>query len=93
MYDTIDCLLVFFVYMGSFCLLLGIGAFVADYVFPHIPFLNKWLESLPEFEEEDEQFAQAKTKAKHQAKSKQTMNMKLKMKMKMKVNLKMKGGY
>lgn len=54
MYDTIDCLLVFFVYMGSFCLLLGIGAFVADYVFPHIPFLNKWLESLPEFEEEDE---------------------------------------
>lgn len=53
-YDTIDCLLVFLIYMVPFMLLLGIGGLLADYVFPHIPFLNKWLESLPEFEEEDE---------------------------------------
>ena len=47
-YDTIDCLLVFLIYMVPFMLLL------VDYVFPRIPFLNRWLESLPEFEEDEE---------------------------------------
>lgn len=53
-HDTIDCLLVFLIYMVPFMLLLGIGGLLADYVFPHIPFLNRWLESLPEFEEDEE---------------------------------------
>ena len=53
-YDTIDCLLVFLIYMVPFMLLLGIGGLLADYVFPRIPFLNRWLDSLCDFEEEDE---------------------------------------
>lgn len=53
-YDTFDALLVFLIYMVPFMLLLGIGGLLADYVFPHIPFLNRWLESLPEFEEDEE---------------------------------------
>ena len=52
--DTIDCLLMFLIYMVPFMLILCVGCFIADYVFPHIPFLNRWLDSLPEFEEEDE---------------------------------------
>lgn len=53
-YDTVDCLLMFLIYVVPFMLLLGIGGFIADYIIPRIPFLNRWLESLPEFEEEDE---------------------------------------
>lgn len=33
---------------------LGIGALVADFVFPRIPFIENWLESLPEFEDDEE---------------------------------------
>lgn len=54
MYDTIDCLLVFLVYTGGFCLLLGIGAFIADYVLPHIPIVNRWLDSLPDYDDDEE---------------------------------------
>ena len=35
-----------------FLLVLGVGCLIADFVFPHIPFLQKWLESLPEYDVE-----------------------------------------
>lgn len=37
-----------------FLLVLGIGCLIADFAFPHIPFLQKWLESLPEYEDDAE---------------------------------------
>ena len=37
-----------------FLLVLGVGCLIADFVFPHIPFLQKWLESLPEYEDDVE---------------------------------------
>ena len=37
-----------------FLLVLGAGCLIADVVFPHIPFLQKWLESLPEYEDDTE---------------------------------------
>lgn len=37
-----------------FLLVLGVGGLIADFVFPHIPFLQKWLESLPEYEDDVE---------------------------------------
>ena len=37
-----------------FLLVLGVGCMIADFVFPHIPFLQKWLESLPEYEDDAE---------------------------------------
>jgi len=52
-YDTIDCLLVFLIYMLPFMLLLCVGGLIADYVFPRIPFLNRWLESLPDYDDEE----------------------------------------
>ena len=37
-----------------FLLILGAGCSIADFVFPHIPFLQKWLDSLPEYEDDVE---------------------------------------
>lgn len=37
-----------------FLLVLGAGCLIADFVFPHIPFLQKWLESLLEYEDDTE---------------------------------------
>ena len=34
-------------------LILGIGCLVADFVFPHFPFINLFLDSLPDWEDED----------------------------------------
>lgn len=36
-----------------FLLVLGIGGLIADYVLPHIPFIEKYLDSLPDWEDED----------------------------------------
>lgn len=41
---------VFAVYL----LILGIGGIIADYVLPHIPPLNRWIDSLPEYEDDSE---------------------------------------
>lgn len=38
----------------GFLLVLGVGCLIADFVFPHIPFLQKWLESLTEYEDDVE---------------------------------------
>ncbi len=38
--------------MILFLAVLAVGAFVADYIFPRIPFINRWLCSLPEHEDE-----------------------------------------
>lgn len=34
--------------------ILGIGALIADYVFPHIPFIQRYLDRLPDYEDDEE---------------------------------------
>lgn len=40
--------------LSGFLLVLGVGGLIADYVFPHIPFIEKYLDSLPYWEDEEE---------------------------------------
>lgn len=41
--------------MAGFLAVLGVGGLVADYVFPHIPFIQRYLDSLPDWDDEEEQ--------------------------------------
>lgn len=43
-------LMVLVVFLG----ILGIGALIADYVFPHIPFIQRYLDRLPDYEDDEE---------------------------------------
>ena len=53
--ETAENLLILLIYMFPFLLVLSIGGIVADYILPHIPFINRWLESLPDFDDEEEE--------------------------------------
>ena len=44
-----NCLLI----MTGFLFVLSIGAFVSDYIFPHIKWLNDYMKTLPMFWDED----------------------------------------
>lgn len=86
-------LILFLAYMTVLNLVLAVGCLIADYVFPHIPFIEKYLESLPAWDDEEdgESFGQqnlSKVRAKCEQKSSKTMKMKLNMKLKMKMLLK-----
>lgn len=39
--------------IAGYMLLLGVGGLIADYVLPHIPFVARWIESLPDWEEDE----------------------------------------
>lgn len=39
--------------LAGYLLVLGIGCLVADFVFPHIPFIERFLNTLPDWEDED----------------------------------------
>jgi hypothetical protein len=39
--------------LGGLMFVLCVGCLVADYIFPHIKPLQKWLDSLPNWDEED----------------------------------------
>lgn len=41
--------------MAGFLLVLGIGGLIADYVFPHIPFIERYIESLPDWDEDGDE--------------------------------------
>ena len=41
-------------YLSGFLLVLGVGGLIADYVFPYIPFIQRFLDSLPDWEDEEE---------------------------------------
>lgn len=43
-------LMVLAVFLG----ILGIGALIADCVFPHIPFIQRYLDRLPDYEDDEE---------------------------------------
>lgn len=44
------CLLI----LTGYLLVLCIGCLIADFVFPHIPFIEQYLESLPEYDDDVE---------------------------------------
>lgn len=44
--------------LAGFMVVLGIGALIADYVFPHIPFIQRYLDSLPDYEDDEELYQQ-----------------------------------
>ena len=48
--EAVVCLMTLTGYTGVLC----VGCLIADYVFPHIPFIERWIESLPAWEDEDE---------------------------------------
>ena len=53
MLEVIDALVVIAIYVGGFMFMLGIGGVIADYAFPHIPFIQRFIDSLPEWEDEE----------------------------------------
>lgn len=44
--------------LAGFMAVLGIGALIADYVFPNIPFIQRYLDSLPDYEDDEELYQQ-----------------------------------
>lgn len=48
--EGVVCLLI----LTGYLLALGIGCLIADFVFPHIPFIERFIDSLPEFEDDEE---------------------------------------
>lgn len=44
--------------LAGFMVVLGIGALIADYIFPHIPFIQRYLDSLPDYEDDEELYQQ-----------------------------------
>ena len=48
-----DDLAIFLGYTSAILLILGIGGLMADYVFPHIPFIERFIDSLPEWDDEE----------------------------------------
>lgn len=47
-------LVLFLVYATVLNGVLCVGRLVADYIFPHIPFIERYLESLPAWDDEEE---------------------------------------
>ena len=48
-----DDLVIFLWCTAAILLILGIGGLIADYVFPHIPFIERLIDSLPEWDDEE----------------------------------------
>ena len=44
--------------LAGFLVVLGVGALIADYVFPHVPFTQRYLDSLPDYEDDEELYQQ-----------------------------------
>ena len=40
--------------ISGYLLSLGVGCLIADFVFPHIPFIERYLESLPDWDDEED---------------------------------------
>lgn len=47
-------LVLLLIYMTVLNGVLCVGCLVADYIFPHIPFIERYLESLPAWDDEEE---------------------------------------
>lgn len=56
--DLIGEAIVDLIILAGFLMVLSIGALIADYVFPHIPFIQRYLDSLPDYEGDEELYQQ-----------------------------------
>lgn len=52
--EFIDEAIVCGIIFAGFMLILCIGGLIADYIFPHIPFIQNYLDSLPDYEDDEE---------------------------------------
>ena len=52
--------------LAGFMVVLGIGALIADYVFPNIPFIQRYLDSLPDYEDDEELYQQERARIRRQ---------------------------
>jgi hypothetical protein len=41
--------------LSLFLLILGVGGLIADYALPRIPFVQNWIDSLPDYEDEEDE--------------------------------------
>lgn len=48
--EAVSCAIIF----AGFMVVLGVGGLIADYIFPRIPFIQRWLDTLPDWDEEEE---------------------------------------
>ena len=48
--EGVVCLLI----LGGYLFVLCVGCLIADFVFPHIPFIERYLESLPDWDDEED---------------------------------------
>lgn len=51
--DLVDEAMVSLAIISGYLFVLGVGCFIADFVFPHIPFIERFLNTLPDWEDED----------------------------------------
>lgn len=51
--EALDSAVVFLFYAAGILLTLGVGGLVADYIFPHIKPLERFLDSLPMMDDEE----------------------------------------
>lgn len=51
--DMLDEAVVDLAILAAFLLILAAGGFIADYVFPHIPFIERFIDSLPNWDNEN----------------------------------------
>ena len=42
----------------GFLMVIGVGTLIADYIFPSIPFIQRYLDSLPDYEDNEELYQQ-----------------------------------
>lgn len=52
--ETLDAAVVFLLYAAGILLTLGVGGLVADYIFPHIKPLGRFMDCLPMMDDEEE---------------------------------------
>mgnify|MGYP005776373555 FL=1 len=46
----------------GFLAVLGVGGLIADYVFPHIPFIQRFLDTLPDWDEDEDEFEKGESR-------------------------------
>ena len=51
--EMMEELVIFLLYMTGLNAVFLVRCLVADYIFPHIPFIERFLESLPEWDDEE----------------------------------------
>lgn len=62
--------------LAGFLTVIGVGALIADYVLPHIPFMQRYLDSLPDYEDDEELYQQEMARIRRRRNSRRNMRRK-----------------